>query len=151
MTSTATLAMDRMYRHQRHIYDLSRSCYLVGRNHLIADLAPTNNATVLEIGCGTGRNLIRIARSYPGVRCYGIDASSAMLSTADASIARAAMASRIIVANGDAVRFDPLVLFGRPAFDRVVLSFVVSMVPQWQDAVAGALNVVMPRRLAAYR
>ncbi|MDH4412604.1 MAG: SAM-dependent methyltransferase, partial [Rhizobium sp.] len=30
--------MDRMYRYQRHIYDLSRKYYLLGRDHMIAGL-----------------------------------------------------------------------------------------------------------------
>jgi len=36
-TSRAT-AMDRMYRHTRHIYDLTRKPYLLGRDRLIAEL-----------------------------------------------------------------------------------------------------------------
>ena len=32
MTAEATLRMDRMYRYQRHIYDLSRKFYLLGRD-----------------------------------------------------------------------------------------------------------------------
>jgi len=50
--------MDRMYRHQRHIYDASRKFYLLGRDALITGLAPPKGGTILEIGCGTGRNLI---------------------------------------------------------------------------------------------
>jgi S-adenosylmethionine-diacylgycerolhomoserine-N-methlytransferase len=37
VTSHAT-AMDRMYRHARHIYDLTRKPYLLGRDRLIAEL-----------------------------------------------------------------------------------------------------------------
>ncbi len=60
--------MDRIYRHQRHIYDLTRKYYLLGRDALIRDLAPVPGDTVLEIGCGTGRNLILAARRYPDAR-----------------------------------------------------------------------------------
>ena len=35
MSAEATLRMDRIYRHQRHIYDLSRKFYLLGRDRLI--------------------------------------------------------------------------------------------------------------------
>ncbi|MDP3319209.1 MAG: class I SAM-dependent methyltransferase, partial [Bosea sp. (in: a-proteobacteria)] len=74
--------MDAIYRHQRHIYDASRKFYLLGRDRLIDDLAPPEGGSVLEIGCGTGRNLVRIAQAYPGRACFGLDVSSAMLETA---------------------------------------------------------------------
>ena len=54
----ATRRMNRMYRRQRHIYDGTRRYYLLGRDRLIADLAPAAGANVLEIGCGTGSNLV---------------------------------------------------------------------------------------------
>ena len=55
----AASLMDRMYRRQRHIYDLTRKFYLLGRDQMIDRLGPPADARVLEIGCGTGRNLIR--------------------------------------------------------------------------------------------
>ena len=40
VTSARPSAMDRMYRHQRYIYDLTRRYYLFGRDQLIAELKP---------------------------------------------------------------------------------------------------------------
>ena len=77
--SDAALLMDRMYRRQRHIYDLSRKYYLLGRDEAIARLRPAAGDGVLEIGCGTGRNLVKAARAYPAARLYGLDVSRAML------------------------------------------------------------------------
>ena len=57
--------MDRIYWRQRHIYDLTRKYYLLGRDDLIDAVAARANGPVLEIGCGTGRNLIRLARLRP--------------------------------------------------------------------------------------
>ena len=45
--------MNRMYRHQRHIYDLTRRYYLLGRDRLLAGLEPPEGGSMLEIGCGT--------------------------------------------------------------------------------------------------
>ena len=44
----ASGAMDRMYRRQRHIYDLTRKFYLLGRDELIAGLKPPPGGAVLE-------------------------------------------------------------------------------------------------------
>ena len=61
--SDAAALMDRMYRRQRHIYDLSRKFYLLGRDEAIARLRPAPGDKVLEIGCGTGRNLVKAGAS----------------------------------------------------------------------------------------
>ena len=41
---------------------------------------------VLEIGCGTGRNLAILARKFPDAKFFGLDASAAMLETAEKKI-----------------------------------------------------------------
>lgn len=132
--------MDQIYKHQRHIYDASRKFYLLGRDQLIEGLAPPVGGTVLEIGCGTGRNLIKIARRYPQAKCYGLDVSSEMLVTARASVARAGLQDRIGLAQADATDFDPQALFGRAGFDRIVISYALSMIPPWQAVVEEALR-----------
>ncbi len=136
--------MDRMYRHQRHIYDLTRRYYLAGRDEAIARLEPAPGQTVLEIGCGTGRNLIRAARAYPQAQVFGLDVSRVMLGAAAASIARAGLSSRIAIAQGDATGFDSLALFGHARFDRVMISYALSMIPPWREALGQALDLVAP-------
>ena len=136
--------MDRIYARQRHIYDATRKYYLLGRDRLIAELAPPAGAHVLEIGCGTGRNLVKIARRYPHARCYGIDISQAMLTTAAAAVARAGLASRIALAPGDATTFDPAALFGVAAFDRIVISYALSMIPPWREVLRHAASQLAP-------
>jgi S-adenosylmethionine-diacylgycerolhomoserine-N-methlytransferase len=142
--SDAAALMDRMYRRQRLIYDLSRKYYLIGRDEAIARLEPRPGDGVLEIGCGTGRNLIHAARAYPEARFYGLDVSREMLATAETSIGRAGLAACIAVAQGDATAFDPSALFGRGAFDRVLISYALSMIPPWRAALGHALDVVAP-------
>lgn len=136
--------MDRMYRHQRHIYDASRKFYLLGRDRMIAALNPPPDASVLEIGCGTGRNLIKLAQTYPNAVCYGLDVSEEMLATARRNVARAGLSGRITLAQADATAFDPQALFGRGGFDRIVISYALSMIPPWQGVVAQALKTLAP-------
>jgi S-adenosylmethionine-diacylgycerolhomoserine-N-methlytransferase len=140
----AAVRMDRQYRWQRHIYDLTRLPYLLGRDRLIAELAPRDGDAVLEIGCGTGRNLTTAAARYPGARLFGIDVSTEMLTSAIATIARAGLASQIRVAHADATRLDPQPLFGVARFERIFISYSLSMIPDWQAVIDGSISSLAP-------
>lgn len=134
-------AMDRMYRLQRHIYDASRKYYLLGRDRLIDGLDVPEGGTVLEMGCGTGRNLIRVARRYPTAAVHGFDISTEMLKTAAAAISRTGLQGRIRLAQGDAVCFDGKGVFDRAGFDRVFFSYTLSMIPAWAEALEQAIRL----------
>src|ERR1700735_759725 len=143
MTDAAAL-MDQMYRRQRHIYDASRKFYLLGRDEALGRLRPDRGGKALEIGSATGRNLIKLAQAYPRVQLFGVDVSREMLTTAAASTARRGRASRISFAQADATAFDPQRLFGCANFDRVMISYALSMIPLWREALGHALDVVAP-------
>lgn len=134
--------MDRVYRRQRHVYDLTRKYYLLGRDELIAGLAPPAGGSIIELGCGTGRNLAEVARVWPDARLFGLDISSAMLATARANLA--GLGNRVRLARGDAAAFDGGELFGQPRFDRVIISYALSMIPPWEGAIAAALSSLAP-------
>ncbi|MFA5970507.1 MAG: class I SAM-dependent methyltransferase [Sphingomonas sp.] len=136
--------MDAIYRTQRHFYDLTRKYYLLGRDRLIRELAPPKGGTVIEIGCGTGRNLIAAARAWPDARYFGIDISEAMLETARAKVAAAGLSDRITLAQGDATAFDAAALFGIERFDRIFQSYTLSMIPDWQGAIREAAGKLAP-------
>jgi S-adenosylmethionine-diacylgycerolhomoserine-N-methlytransferase len=140
----ATDRMNRMYRRQRHIYDGTRRYYLLGRDRLIAGLQPAAGASVLEIGCGTGRNLVSAARLYPHARFFGIDVSTEMLTSAISAISRRGLTNRIRVAHGDGTAFDPLALFGVPSFDHVMISYSLSMIPGWRGVLQAAARSLKP-------
>src|SRR5208283_3890031 len=142
--SDAAQLMDKMYRRQRHIYDLSRKFYLLGRDEAIARLQAAPGDRVLEIGCGTGRNLIKLARAYPEARLFGLDVSQEMLTTATSSVARAGVSARVALARADATNFEPRELFGEARFERVMISYALSMIPPWREALGRALDVISP-------
>jgi S-adenosylmethionine-diacylgycerolhomoserine-N-methlytransferase len=141
--ASAAELMDHIYRHQRHIYDLTRKHYLLGRDHLIDRLDVPHGGHVLELGCGTGRNLIAAAGRYPQARFHGVDISGAMLATARRNIAKAGLDGQILLAQGDATRFDPA-MFGLERFERVFFSYSLSMIPPWRQALAHGADLVAP-------
>lgn len=136
--------MDAIYRYQRHIYDASRKYYLLGRDRLIRDLDAGQDMAVLEVGCGTGRNLIAAARRWPQARFFGFDISRTMLDTANASVARHGLSDRIALTQGDATDFESRHLWGRAGFDRIFLSYTVSMIPGWELALDEAARALLP-------
>jgi S-adenosylmethionine-diacylgycerolhomoserine-N-methlytransferase len=140
----ATRRMNRMYRRQRHIYDGTRRYYLLGRDQLIANLGADAGADVLEIGCGTGRNLVHAALLYPDTSFFGIDVSTEMLTSAISAISRRDLAKRIRVAHGDGTSFNPQVLFGIPQFDHVMISYSLSMIPDWRHVLQAAASRLKP-------
>src|SRR5260370_38674356 len=135
----ATDRMNRMYRRQRHIYDGTRRYYLLGRDRLIARLQPAAGASVLEIGCGTGRNVVHAAGLYPDARFFGIDVSTEILTSAMSAISRRGLTNRIRVAHGDGTAFDPQALFGLRLFENVMISYSMSMSPDWARVLQAAL------------
>jgi S-adenosylmethionine-diacylgycerolhomoserine-N-methlytransferase len=65
--------------------------------------------------------------------------------------ARAKLGAQVTLVQADACDFDAVALFGSDGFDRVVLSYSLSMIPEWERALrlaaeqvrrGGALHVV---------
>ena len=131
----AQARMNRMYRHQRRIYDLTRRYYLLGRTTLIEGLAPPPKGSVLEVGCGTASNLIAAAHRYPSARFYGFDISTEMLTTARLAVKRSGFQTRINLSAGDATLFDGQRLFGERQFDRIFTSYTLSMIADWPKVI----------------
>jgi len=131
--------MDSIYRGQKYIYDVTRKYYLFGRDDLIRGLNCASGDAVLEIACGTGRNLAKVQHAYPGTKLFGIDISAEMLSSAQAKLGTSA-----ILAPADARQFDARAMLGRPTFERVILSYSISMIPDWERAMRHAATLVAP-------
>jgi S-adenosylmethionine-diacylgycerolhomoserine-N-methlytransferase len=136
--------MDRVYRRQRHFYDLTRKYYLLGRDRLVRELQAQPGQTVVEIGCGTARNLIRIAETYPQAKLYGLDASAQMLRTAEESIARAKVKGPIALRHGYAEDVTPGFFGLDQPFDHAIFSYSLSMIPDWRGALQAAAASVKP-------
>jgi S-adenosylmethionine-diacylgycerolhomoserine-N-methlytransferase len=135
--------MARMYRPQKYIYDLTRKYYLLGRDRLIAGLDLKDGQSLLDIGCGTGRNLALIGQRYPAARLFGLDAAEPMLEVAAAKLRRAGV--RATLAHGIAEALDPPAMFGHEGgFDHVTISYCLSMVDDPEAALRAAARQLAP-------
>ena len=139
-----SLLMDRVYRRQRYIYDFTRKYYLFGRDRLIRELALPPGARLVEIGCGTARNLVKIARRYPQAHLFGLDASQEMLKTAADTVRRAGLNGRISLAHGYAEDLSPAMFGESIPFDACVFSYSLSMIPDWKKALNAASQALAP-------
>lgn len=128
--------MDNMYRLTRHVYDITRKYYLLGRDTLIENLNAKDGEHVCEVGCGTARNLIKMAKRYPKAHFYGLDASDEMLKTAKGNLDRAGLGSRMILKQAFSQSFDPKTLFSvdKP-LDKIVFSYALSIIPPWKESI----------------
>ncbi|MGA1028711.1 MAG: class I SAM-dependent methyltransferase [Burkholderiaceae bacterium] len=134
--------MDDVYRWTRHVYDLSRPFFLLGRNRLVDQLKPDPGSTILEMGCGTGHNLIRLARRRPDLQLVGVDASKAMLEIAQQKINRAGLASRIALHHGYAESYQP-----EQPVSAVLFPYSLSMMPSPLEALRNATTMLLPSGL----
>lgn len=136
--------MDRMYRFQRHFYDFTRKYYLLGRDRLLAELDIRQSERVLEIGCGTGRNLIILAKRYPEAHFYGLDASTAMLDTAHSKIDAGNISNIALrTALADGFSFDKTFDL-KEQFDKIFFSYSISIIPMWRESIENALKNLKP-------
>lgn len=136
--------MNRMYRLQRYFYDFTRKYYLLGRDQLLREMDVMAGEKVLEIGCGTARNLIFLAKRHPDSMLYGLDASSAMLETARVKTDAAGVKNiNLKTALADDFSYEKTFDLSEP-FDKIFFSYSISMIPPWRESIENALVNLKP-------
>lgn len=138
----------RHYERDARVYDFNRRFFLFGRTaildalseHLRGDRAPR---TILEVGCGTGINLVHLSTLFPRAEIRGIDLSTDMLEVATR---RTRSMPRITLAHqpfDDDLPTEP--------YDLIHFSYVLSTIPNLQHSLdlakarmtpAGHLSIV---------
>ena len=90
--------MNGYYRFHAKIYDLSRCTFLFGRRKIIDNLPfPEKDVlNILEIGCGTGKNLAYIAQRFPNAQMIGVDISTDMIAQAKKKMRRYAERTKLL-------------------------------------------------------
>ncbi len=115
--------LKRYYRWQARIYDATRWSFLFGRERILREVAQRMRVRrILEVGCGTGRNLLRMAELFPEAEIVGVDLSEDMLQKARRKLAGAGgrVSLRLGAYEGG--------LGGERGFDLVLFSYCLSMV-----------------------
>ena len=80
--------------------------------------------TLLDVGCGTGEQLLALAERFPAMRGTGIDTAAANIAAAQAALAaRPEMADRIRFVRAD------LRAWRAPPFDVVITNSVLYLIP----------------------
>lgn len=137
--------LNKLYRFQRHFYDLTRLFFLFGRDDLLRQMKVLPGERVLEVGCGTGRNLLKLALLQPEAKIYGLDAADEMLKTAGAKLDAHNRQKAIVLRQGLAEQFDYQTTFNLDQpFDKIFISYSLSMFPNWREAILNALRNLKP-------
>ena len=139
----AAQKMDQQYRYQRYVYDLSRKYYLLGRDKLISEIPLKADETLLEVGCGTARNLLQLSQKHPQAQLFGLDASQLML---DQAMQKKAFskASNIRLQQGLAQQVTPASFGLEQGFDHIMCPYVLSMIPNWHEAIERVVRNLKP-------
>jgi S-adenosylmethionine-diacylgycerolhomoserine-N-methlytransferase len=125
------------YQPQARDYDAFRERMLHGRRELIERLELRPGARVVELGCGTGRNLLFFGERLAGFdRVELVDLCPALLHEARR---RTAAMPNVHVVEADAVTYRP-----DGPVDCVYFSYSLTMIPNWRDAVDNALAMLRP-------
>ncbi len=132
---------------QSKIYDLTRWSFLFGRNAIIREIRkhqPKANQ-ILEIGCGTGRNLIRVANAFPEADIKGMDVSLDMLRIAHKRLKMTANQPELVhqpYQFGDDQYVDQI--------DVIIFSYSLTMInPQWSELIQQAYRDLAPGGIIA--
>ena len=133
-------AIERYYQLHSRIYDATRWSFLFGRTAILDDIAAAATpARILEVGCGTGKNLENLAVRFPDASITGVDLSETMLELAGGKTARF----------GERVKLEHRAygapLGDQPGFDLVLFSYALSMFnPGYETAIAAARRDLLP-------
>jgi S-adenosylmethionine-diacylgycerolhomoserine-N-methlytransferase len=125
------------YGPQARHYDAFRERLLHGRRELVAGLRLHAGARVVELGGGTGRNLLFFGERLAGFdRVELVDLCPALLERART---RTASMGNVRVVDSDAVAYRP-----EEPVDCVYFSYSLSMIPDWRGAIDNALAMLRP-------
>jgi len=132
--------LERYYRLHSQIYDATRWSFLFGRNAILREVvAIAQPKRILEVGCGTGKNLVNLCRLFPQAEVTGVDLSETMLAVARRKTAP--LGSRVRLIHG---AYGPAFQNKSPC-DLILFSYALTMFnPGFEAAIATAHRDLSP-------
>ena len=132
--------MSGYYAWQSRIYDATRWAFLFGRNAVLDQLQLKPGDTVVEIGCGTGHNLEGLeTRVGAEGEIVAVDCARPMLTRCAARIRQRRWANVHLI---DREYGSEPVAEGKA--DAVLMSYSLSMIPNWEDVLRCAARELKP-------
>ncbi len=128
ITTAPETALQGYYALHAKIYDATRWSFLFGRESILHRIAGIKRPSrILEVGCGTGSNLVSLRSLFPMAEITGVDLSSDMLQVARRKVHNV----NLLQQSYDApIRGD---------FDLVLFSYALTMFnPGWEQAIRAA-------------
>lgn len=136
---TGSLAerLQAFYGPQADHYDHFRERLLQGRQQLAHALDPQPGERIVELGAGTGRNLLFFGERIRELECATlVDLCPALLNVAHQ---RYSHRDNVHIVEADAITWQPPHLV-----DRVYFSYSLTMMPDWRGAIENALRMLKP-------
>ena len=135
-TIDQSLRMEQYYRLHSKIYDATRWSFLFGRRQIIDKVAALRTPShILEVGCGTGKNLVALGQTFPQAKIIGLDISESMLSVARKNLG--SMTKRISLL---CTSYDQSLKLAQ-SFDLILFSYSLTMMnPGWDQAIEQAYH-----------
>lgn len=129
--------LDAFYGRQADGYDDFRERLLPGRDELYASLEIRPGDRLVELGAGTGRNLARLGERVADLASADlVDLCAPLLAQAQQ---RWHGHSNVACHRADACNWTPA-----GPVDVVVFAYSLTMIPDWQSALANALSMLRP-------
>ena len=127
------------YRLHARFYDATRWAFLFGRDELLRQVQERlSPRRVLEVGCGTGTNLRKLAGFYPHASLTGVDISREMLGKAEKKLSPWSDRVRLVHGKFSHAPGNP---GDKDPFDLILFSYSLSMInPGWKEAIAAATS-----------
>jgi S-adenosylmethionine-diacylgycerolhomoserine-N-methlytransferase len=132
--------VENYYRWHARLYDATRWSFLFGRTAILADVATLlTPRRILEVGCGTGKNLANLCRRFPRATVTGVDLSAPMLAVARRKTAPFGARVKLVHRAYDAP------LGAGAGHDLVLFSYALSMFnPGFETALRAAADDLAP-------
>lgn len=125
--STHHTNIQRYYKVHSKVYDVTRWSFLFGRQRILSDLPDLKpRPRILEVGCGTGKNIPFLEYLYPDATIVGMDISGDMLEKAKKKTGDSEQVNLIQRRYGDRET-------AQKPFDLILLSYSLTMIGDSTD------------------